>query len=172
MQNKNQLRQHYLSIRQQLSEQNRLAQQKKALETIKNFQPYQQAKTIAIYESMEGEFDITEIIKDASDNGKHCYKPIITDLKNGQMVFVNIKDNQTIPQQPIDFDLMLIPLVAFDKNNNRLGMGGGFYDRYLALYADQKPYLLGIAFTEQYCENLPHDPWDQSLNNIITQLEL
>jgi 5-formyltetrahydrofolate cyclo-ligase len=177
MQNKSQLRQHYQTIRNQLSDAERTHQQQTVLESLKNFKPYTQAKTLAVYLPFKGEFDTDNIIKHALASGKDCYAPIITDHDNGQMIFKALKlsgdcieflENDSNPDHPINFDCMLIPLVAFDKNNHRLGMGGGFYDRYLALYTDKKPCLLGLAYKEQLCDELPHDPWDQDLDAVMT----
>jgi 5-formyltetrahydrofolate cyclo-ligase len=65
-------------------------------------------------------------------------------------------------------DCMLVPLVAFDSHHHRIGMGGGFYDRYLSSYQHKKPFLLGLSFQEQWCHTVPHDPWDQPLDAIAT----
>jgi 5-formyltetrahydrofolate cyclo-ligase len=66
--------------------------------------------------------------------------------------------------------LIIVPLVAFDRKNYRLGMGGGYYDRFIAHLhtSGQYPFLLGVAFDEQFCDHLPLDPWDQPLNAVST----
>ena len=66
------------------------------------------------------------------------------------------------------FDAMLTPLVAFDRQGNRLGMGGGYYDRYLAA-ADNRPYLLGVAFACQQAEALQSEDWDMRLDAVVTE---
>jgi 5-formyltetrahydrofolate cyclo-ligase len=67
-------------------------------------------------------------------------------------------------------DLLLVPLVAFDRHGNRLGMGGGFYDRLLADLGTRprRPRLVGIAYGFQEVEGLPLAPWDQPLDLIVT----
>jgi len=69
-------------------------------------------------------------------------------------------------------DLLLVPLVAFDVNGNRLGMGGGFYDRTLAYLKRRqhwcRPYLLGIAHDFQRVESLKRADWDIPLQAILT----
>ncbi|MAZ66810.1 MAG: 5-formyltetrahydrofolate cyclo-ligase [Kangiellaceae bacterium] len=69
-------------------------------------------------------------------------------------------------------DVILMPLVAFDRQGNRLGMGGGFYDRTLACLKARsrrgKPKLFGIAYDHQQVEALPVEPWDIPLDGIIT----
>ncbi|WP_221791815.1 5-formyltetrahydrofolate cyclo-ligase [Aquisediminimonas sediminicola] len=64
-------------------------------------------------------------------------------------------------------DIILTPLVGFDDTGNRLGQGGGFYDRIFARYPDAK--RIGLAWSVQRCESLPIDPWDQPLHAIITE---
>lgn len=61
-----------------------------------------------------------------------------------------------------------MPLVAFDTKGNRLGMGGGFYDRALKLRT-QKPTRIGIAYSVQQALNIPHANWDVPLHAIATE---
>ncbi len=68
-------------------------------------------------------------------------------------------------------NIMLIPLLAFDNNNNRLGYGGGFYDRYLNKYLNKNKNILtiGIAFSFQKHEKVPVTSNDVKLNYILTE---
>lgn len=70
-------------------------------------------------------------------------------------------------------DLVLMPLVAFDANGNRLGMGKGYYDRTLKFLRHRchwrKPRLVGIAYEFQKIEQLPFQPWDIPLDAIVTE---
>ena len=65
---------------------------------------------------------------------------------------------------------MFVPLLAFDKNFNRLGYGGGFYDRTLASFArtGDKVVAIGIGFDVQEMENLPLGPFDRPLDGVLT----
>ena len=67
-------------------------------------------------------------------------------------------------------DVLLIPLVAFDAFGNRLGMGGGYYDRLLGDLArrPRRPKLVGVAYHFQQVESLPTEPWDQRLDCVIS----
>jgi 5-formyltetrahydrofolate cyclo-ligase len=67
-------------------------------------------------------------------------------------------------------DVLLMPLVAFDDAGNRLGMGGGFYDRALASLSrkPKRPRLIGVAHHFQRVAALPAATWDQPLDDIIT----
>jgi 5-formyltetrahydrofolate cyclo-ligase len=66
---------------------------------------------------------------------------------------------------------LLIPLLAFDANGYRLGYGGGYYDRTLAQLRAASPVLaIGVAFSGQEVEHVPHDAADQPLNMVVTEL--
>jgi len=70
----------------------------------------------------------------------------------------------------LDPDLMLVPLVAFERNGIRLGYGGGFYDRTLALARQSRRIMaMGFAFAAQEHENLPAEPTDELLDGVITE---
>ena len=66
-----------------------------------------------------------------------------------------------------------MPLVGFDHQGYRLGMGGGYYDATLAYMRHRrswrKPRLVGIAYECQRVEKLPHDPWDMPLDAVVTE---
>ena len=67
-------------------------------------------------------------------------------------------------------DLVLAPLVAFDDQGNRLGMGGGFYDRHFGnLPQCLRPLLVGVAHEVQRADALPAAPWDVPLDGILTE---
>lgn len=66
-------------------------------------------------------------------------------------------------------DIILVPLVAVDACGNRLGQGGGYYDRTLALLrATQRIVAVGVAWDVQRVEALPADPWDAPLDALAT----
>ena len=67
-------------------------------------------------------------------------------------------------------DVLIVPLVGFDKNKFRLGYGGGFYDRYISKMSKQKKVLtIGFAFSFQELKKVPIDKHDQKLNFILTE---
>ncbi len=69
-------------------------------------------------------------------------------------------------------DLVLLPLVAFDALGNRMGMGGGYYDRTFSFKSLRKgmtgPNLIGLAHEIQRVEKLPIESWDIPLTSIVT----
>ncbi len=70
-------------------------------------------------------------------------------------------------------DILLIPLVAYDKDLNRLGYGGGFYDRYIEKIENIKKILkIGLAFSYQKIKSIPTNKYDKKLDFIITEKEV
>ena len=66
-------------------------------------------------------------------------------------------------------DILLVPLVAFDKNLNRLGYGGGYYDRLIKKLSKKKNVLkIGLAFSIQKINKVPINAYDQKLDYIVT----
>ena len=66
-------------------------------------------------------------------------------------------------------DVVLLPVVAFDGRGNRLGQGGGYYDRALGALGEQRPPVVGVAHTFQEVESVPTEPWDIRLDAIVTE---
>lgn len=151
-------------------------------------QRFLRCKRIACYLANDGEIDPIYIIEQAWLRGKQVYLPVLDPLNNslhfapfepGNPMYTNKYGIQepaaqlakTIRAQQID--LMLVPLVAFDANNNRLGMGGGFYDRSLAYLNhrqyNKKPYLIGLAHELQKTDSLPVQDWDIRMDAIATE---
>ena len=89
-------------------------------------------------------------------------------LKKGPFdVQIPVNSNYLVPE------VLIIPMVAFDRNGGRLGYGGGFYDRTLDYLRSRNATLaIGFAYSEQEFENLPLEPTDQKLDIIITEREI
>ncbi len=66
-------------------------------------------------------------------------------------------------------DIILMPLLGFDRQGSRVGQGAGYYDRALAQQSD--PLRIAIAWSVQEFESLPADPWDMPLDAILTEAE-
>lgn len=73
-------------------------------------------------------------------------------------------------------DIVLVPLLAFDRHGTRLGSGGGYYDRSFAFLSERtrpsRPLLIGIAYGFQEVERLHAEPWDIALDYVATDAEL
>ncbi len=123
---------------------------------------------------------------------KSCYLPVLSRLFYDRLWFAPVTPFSTfspnrfgIPEPVItprswlraqELDLILVPLVGFDLEGNRLGMGGGFYDRSLEFLHDRRgwihPKLLGLAHELQKLEALVPSPWDVPLQGIATDCAL
>ncbi|BDF93370.1 5-formyltetrahydrofolate cyclo-ligase [Pseudoalteromonas sp. KAN5] len=142
---------------------------------------------IGIYFSNDAELDTSLLIKDLWSKNHHLYLPVIHPFNGTTLYFQRYEENSPMKANrygilepklncshicPLaELDYLLMPLVAFDDNGNRLGMGGGFYDKTLARYEKenwQKPQLIGLAHQCQHVTSLPVESWDVPLNYIIT----
>ena len=80
--------------------------------------------------------------------------------------FGTLAPSELAPQ--VEPDVIIMPLLGFDKRGTRLGYGGGYYDRTLAQLS-RKPRLVGIAFAAQELEDIPREPHDVPLDIVITE---
>lgn len=136
---------------------------KELLKTLKN------AKRIALYRAFDGEVPVDGLAKFFMDKGITCCFPRI---ENDRMVFcdcislddseftvssLGIKEPDTskTPVEPGDIDVVVLPALAYNEEGTRLGMGGGFYDRYIGDLGSDRPYLLGICYEFQICSDVP-----------------
>lgn len=150
---------------------------------------FQNSRHIAFYLPNDGEIDLQPLIRHAWQQKKCCYLPVLGHSHARALWFLPFKPNTPLyknrfgifepKHKPSDrffktqsLDLMLLPLVAFDKNGNRLGMGGGFYDRTLSFLQNRKhwhkPHLIGAAYQFQEVKNIPARVWDIPLQGIAT----
>ena len=122
--------------------------------------------------------DDLELLKKFEKNNFNISLPVIK--KNFQMDFYKwsfsdpLKINKYGIPEPEDKnlvypDILLVPLVAFDKNLNRLGYGGGYYDRLIEKLSKKKNIIkIGLAFSIQEIEKVPTNEYDQKLDYIVT----
>ncbi|WWO99164.1 MAG: 5-formyltetrahydrofolate cyclo-ligase [Candidatus Dasytiphilus stammeri] len=176
------IRQHIRHLRQNLSF---LDQQKSASQISKiaiNFTPVFQAKKIAIFVSFDGEINTDQLIKQLWQRNKQVCLPVIDQVN--QILFMQytsltlmILNRFNIPEPLLDFrkilpletiDIIFIPLVAFDAFGNRLGMGGGYYDRLLQHRDSYKFLSIGLAYDFQQVAAIPITTWDVPLTALIT----
>ncbi|WWO97927.1 MAG: 5-formyltetrahydrofolate cyclo-ligase [Candidatus Dasytiphilus stammeri] len=176
------IRQHIRHLRQNLS---LLDQQKSAVQISQiaiNFRPVFQAKNIAIFASFDGEIDTDPLIKQLWKLNKKVGLPVINNVN--QILFMQytsvslmILNRFNIPEPLFDFskilpletlDIIFVPLVAFDALGNRLGMGGGYYDRLLQNRDFYKFLCIGLAHDFQQVAAIPITTWDVPLKALIT----
>jgi len=146
------------------------------------------SRRIALYLPNDGEIEPQAVMKRLWQMHKTCYLPILSRLRHDRLWFAPFTPDTPLavnrfgipePQVPArrwrraqDLDLILMPLVAFDTHGNRLGMGGGFYDKSLAFLRNRgrwhKPHLLGLAHDFQRVDRLQACAWDVPLQGVAT----
>jgi 5-formyltetrahydrofolate cyclo-ligase len=148
------------------------------------------AKRIALYVAADGEPDIRQLLLERMPRrGRRWYLPVLRGHAAGRLWLVRHRPGEPltpnrfgIPEpvrrrrqiQPLHaLDLILLPLVGFDAQCNRIGMGAGFYDRSLAPLRRRRhwrrPLLVGIAHECQRVERLHPQPWDVPLDAVVTE---
>ena len=141
------------------------------------------AQHIALYVSFDGEISTEKLIKTLWAQDKHVYLPVLHPFNPNHLLFLRyLPDTPMLKNKfgiwepklnvqnvlPLDeLDILFTPLVAFDKQGNRLGMGGGFYDRTLQHW-QKSPFIpVGLAHQCQQVEQLPTEAWDVPLYRIL-----
>lgn len=147
---------------------------------------FRYAKRIAFYLANDGEINPEIAMSVAQAAGKYCFLPVLhpSRQKSQRRLFFlrheahdplvsnryGILEPSLQWRQPTPLrclDVILLPLVAFDSHGNRLGMGGGFYDRTLQRRSKQTQ-LIGLAHSCQAVDNIPARAWDIPLHSIVT----
>ena len=135
-----------------------------------------QARHIALYLGLPDEIDTRPLI--AALPGARLYAPQVG--RDGRLRFsrlapplvrnrYGIHEPATL-RRPPRLDLIVLPLVAFDRQGRRLGMGGGYYDRLLARRATHgRPLRVGLAFAAQEVAAVPAGPLDARLDAVVTE---
>ncbi|MUH71486.1 5-formyltetrahydrofolate cyclo-ligase [Psychrosphaera haliotis] len=163
-------------------------QQTEAAELLKNnaLKLIQSGQSIALYLTNDGEVNTAPLIEHLRELDTPLLFPVLHSFCSGYLNFqyVNRQTNWTTNKYGItepapnalttahlsNIDIIFMPLVAFDTNGNRLGMGGGYYDRTLANInqLSKKPTLVGLAHDCQEVEHLNSEQWDIPINMIVT----
>jgi len=180
---KNNLRQRILNILRSQKKEDILKKSKIIQEKLFAREEFQKAKVILFYASFDGEVETLEMMKQAQKLGKKIALPMILKEKK-KLIPALIEDFDTLVKGAYgiccparesscildveEIDLAIVPGVAFDKNNNRLGRGQGYYDRFLSELSDTIP-TIGLAFDFQLVEKLPQQQkHDVPVKKVIT----
>lgn len=164
---------------------------------------YKRANSLLAYVSFRSEVDTTGFLQDVINSGKKLVLPVVdsrnkvlmlyevketTELEDGYMGILEpgVRENREVSLS--DVDLVIIPGAGFDLKGNRLGYGGGYYDKLLAGIRDQEsgvskkeltpkpqrpgPFLIALAFEEQLEDKIPSEPHDIKMDIIITDNRL
>ncbi len=183
------IRKQIRSKRQQLSATDQQHASQAIADNLANSQLFRNSHRIAGFLSNDSEPDLTPLMQLAWQQKKQWHLPIIGLPNVNHLWFAPYKKNDPLvfnrfgigePDTPLHettrsygLDLVLMPLVAFDIQGNRLGMGKGYYDRTLKFLRLRKhwrkPRLVGIAYELQKFEQLPFQSWDIPLDAVVTE---
>ncbi len=146
------------------------------------WEPFLQAKNVMLYLAMPGEPQMDELILFALANGKQVSVPFLTEkfgymqsaaitglqeLKKGKLNLRVPDEQNMIIVEPETIDFVLVPGVAFDLAGNRLGMGAGYYDRFLARIP--QVCTLGIAWNFQILPSIVSQEHDIPVQYVVTE---
>lgn len=141
---------------------------------------FRSANVVAGYVKLGSEVDPSDLISAAVDMGRTIALPCLIGRAT-DLVFRKWQPGDPMEQADFGFmqplpsaeacnpDLILTPLVGFDRALNRLGQGAGYYDRAFAAFPDS--LRIGIAWSIQECDGLMTDPWDMPLDAVLTEKE-
>jgi 5-formyltetrahydrofolate cyclo-ligase len=150
---------------------------------------FRRGTRVALYLPMPGEVDLRPCLDDAERRGVLVYVPRILSRRNRRMVFAPwtagaaARRNVFGIAEPLSaaggrpvvgIDVVVLPVVGFDRRGNRLGMGAGYYDRALRRRQEstrpwRRPRLVGVAFACQELPAIPASPWDVPLDLVVTE---
>jgi 5-formyltetrahydrofolate cyclo-ligase len=169
------------------------AQKESAIEKrLFNLDAFKKSKSILMYVSFRSEVDTRKYLDDMLRSGKRLILPVV-DTRHNVLKLYDVKDTSElapgymgIPEPNIrenrrvtikDIDLVVIPGTGFDAKGNRLGYGGGYYDRLLSYESKQLAEIehiptIALAFEEQIGEDIPAEPHDITVDMIITDERL
>jgi len=153
---------------------------------------WQKANRIALYAAVRGEVDTGLLLENAWASGKKILLPLCSRTEPGRMHMVTCSGPESLGTgafgipEPIpvhqssgkilfseDYpDIIVLPGLAFDYKGTRLGMGGGYYDRLLALPEYSDSLRIGLAYAFQVVESIPRQEWDLPVHALCTEKEI
>ena len=180
---KKEIRQKMLALRRALSASEKEEKSRALTGNLIFLKAYQEARRILTYLAMPGEADLDPLIRRALADGKEVYVPVC--LPEKQMEAGRLLDMEhfvkgpyglrDLPKgystiSPEEIDLVLVPGVAGSPDGTRLGMGAGYYDRYLSKVPYEKRVL--VLWDFQVVEELPSELFDQFMAAIVTDTDI
>lgn len=187
MSSKQHIRQHMRQRRRRLSPSAQQRAAESLCQQLLAMPEVKAARHIAAYWPSDGEISPLPLLRYLKDQ-KRLYLPVVLDggclhfkpyrssrglWRNRYRIPEPVGRRHVLAQQ---LDVVLMPLVAFDQRGNRLGMGGGYYDRSFAFKREQpwrsKPFLIGLAHSFQQQQVLSSDSWDVPVAAIVTERQV
>ncbi|MGY3039915.1 5-formyltetrahydrofolate cyclo-ligase [Rhodanobacter sp. TND4EL1] len=183
------LRQQLAARRRALPPAERIAAAQGLRRSLDQLPEYLTDARVAGYWASHGELPLNLVIPPLATRGQQFLLPVIGAHRQLRFAAWNAGDDVLpnrfgIPEpaepgellEPFQIDLVLVPLLGFDRRGNRLGHGGGYYDRSFAFLNEQirptEPLLVGVAYAFQEVDLLKEEPWDVPLDFIATDREL
>jgi 5-formyltetrahydrofolate cyclo-ligase len=181
------LRRQLRIARQALPPEVRAAAAEAAASLIAKHPQYHNAQHISVYMAVDNELDPTPLVRRALADRKKVFLPGVPPTNDQPLMFLPYAPDTKMTMNrlrimqpavaggempPRGLHLVMVPLVAFDTEGQRLGMGGGFYDRSFAFLKDGKirqPMLIGMAYECQKVKKIPAEPWDVPLAGVVTE---
>lgn len=174
-QDKKRVRELLAQKRRLLSKEDIAEQSSKVVAAVEQMPSFQSAKTVLIYYPTHNEVDLLSLIKRYKKEKTFLFPvvhrktmtacPYEGNAKMHRGKF-NIPEPTTEPYVG-DIDLILVPGVGFDKRGNRLGRGGGYYDKFITRLGS-KTLLVGVGYDFQLVEEVPANRWDKRLDYVVT----
>ena len=179
--NRKELRKSKIQARNSLSPEERERLSAVISERIAASEVFQRAKTVLIYRATKGEVRLDALEKADEAAGKRLVYPLC--ISDSEMISLLSEDENAwkpgyfgimepvreksaeIP--PEEIDLVICPCTVFDENCGRMGMGAGFYDRYLAKCVNA--HIAAVAFEVQKADSIPMEPWDKPMEIVFTE---
>ena len=184
MKEKQAIRQAIQEIRDLIPSEERKAKTLEIAERFFGLKEYRDAKNILIYYPFRSEIDTTVIITRAITDGKRVILPRISgktlelfyvkdikkDLRPGTYGIMEPDRDSCVPAKYAEPDLVVVPGVGFDRHKNRLGYGGGFYDRLLPKLS-KNIQKIALCFQVQIVDLLPSFTHDIRVDKVISENE-
>jgi 5-formyltetrahydrofolate cyclo-ligase len=146
------------------------------VQTLRKFIEQRQFEQVFLYSPMTGEVDLMDLL--STDLARFAFPKV----NGSEMDFFVVKSSKELFKQsyglmeprgisglaiPSARTLILVPALLLDRQGNRVGLGKGYYDRYL--HKVKTPLTLGVAFDEFVVDSLPLEPWDVPLGGYVTE---
>ncbi|BBB92867.1 MAG TPA: 5-formyltetrahydrofolate cyclo-ligase [Methylomusa anaerophila] len=179
---KKDLRKKLLAIRRSMTREEIASGSDKLAEHLFKWPQYQAARNIMLYLAMPDEPHMDKVIAHALAGGKTVCVPHMYETRGlmDAAIIQNLDDlvvgqfDLLVPNpatlkilDPSDLDLIIVPGVAYDRAGRRLGMGAGYYDRFLLRAS--KSELIGAAWAAQILDSVPVDEHDRPVNYLLTE---
>jgi 5-formyltetrahydrofolate cyclo-ligase len=188
MSDRSRQRQQLRKLRRALDDDERLQRAEDLCRQLSRQALFRTSRRIAAYLPADGEIETEPLIELAWRMGKQVYLPVLVPFLSNRLWFARFEpDTRLVSNRygiaepelvhrkritPQALDIVLAPLVGFDRSGNRLGMGGGFYDRSFGYLLNRrhlhKPRLIGLGYDFQLLPKLPTEPWDVPLTAVAT----